>query len=115
MTYDEFLRAEFEEIAEPGEEILCTGLGWFGPGIWAQALLLGGLLSQLLMKFHFAILTNQRLILIRTKSGWFKLRKENHGVKFITGAELDSVELKGAINQRRLVLSPQLGSPWFSG
>ena len=110
MTHDEFLNDEFDKIKQPGEQILGTGLGWFGPGIWAQVLLLGGLAAFLLMKFHYAILTNRRLILIRTQSGLLKIKKENHGVESLPAAGLAEVELRGKLNQRRILLKGHDGA-----
>lgn len=111
MTHDEFLEAEFQKMALPDEQVISTAFGWTGPGILFQAMLLGPLFSHFLMKYHYAILTNQRLVLIKTKMSLTRLNQENLGVESIAGGNLKSVELKGGIIQRRLILTPGRGEP----
>jgi len=109
--YDEFVDAELNKILKSGENVLGKALIWQGPGIMLQLLLLGPITAWLFMKYYFAVITDQRLILMHTKMGFASgLKKMNMGVVEVTPKELSNVETKGAMNQRRVILSLKNGS-----
>lgn len=108
--HDPFVQEQMQSILESGETVQGTGVVWTGPGIIFQALLLGPLLSWIIMKFYYAVLTNQRMVLIKTKMGMFSLKQENQGVTSIRSDQLTSIEAKGAMNQQRLVMKMNDGS-----
>ena len=102
--YDGFLQEQLATILRPDESVQGTAVIWEGPGIMMQILLLGGLLAWLMMKYAFVALTDQRLILIKAKMGFMSFKGGNHGVESLEFADIASAELKGAGNQRRLVV-----------
>ncbi|MCU0724696.1 MAG: hypothetical protein MUE73_02735 [Planctomycetes bacterium] len=102
--HDDFVVTELAKVLRPGEKVLATGFGWRGPGVWAQALLLGPLFSWLVMKYFYGAVTDQRLALLRVKMGFFGVKKNVTAVESIERADIASIEQRGAMNQRRLVI-----------
>ncbi len=108
--HDEYVKAEMAKILRPGETVAGTAVGWSGPGVWAQALLLGPLFSWLVMKFFYAVLTDQRLVLMRTKMGFFGLKKSVTGTESLERGDIAGIDHRGGMNQRRLVVRLRSGS-----
>jgi hypothetical protein len=67
VTNDEYLQSQVMPLLQPGEQVLQTAYMLRQPGIIMQMLFVGGLLLFLITKAYFAVLTNRRLIFIRTK------------------------------------------------
>ena len=73
MTNDEYLQSQIGPLLMPGEQVLQSAYMRRQPGLVMQMLFFGGLLLFLITKAYFVVLTNRRMILIRTK------------MKFLTG------------------------------
>lgn len=108
--HDAFLQEELAKILRPGEQVTGTAVIWEGPGVMMQALLLGGLLAWLMMKFAFVALTDQRVILIKAKMGFVGFKGGNQGVETFELSDIASAEVKGAANQRRIILNLRNGT-----
>src|SRR2546430_11275675 len=71
MTPDDYLQQQIMPMLQPGEQVLHSAYMRRQPGILMQVLFVGGLLLYLITKAYFVVLTNRRMILIRTKmSAW---------------------------------------------
>jgi hypothetical protein len=120
---DDYLRNQLQQILQPGEQVLHTAYMRRQPGLLMQLLLVGGLLLFLLTKAYFAVLTNRRLILIRTKmsfwSGGPKLM--NLGVEEFDARQIQNVTVSGFANNRSMTFhlanAPKQTlriSPWYT-
>lgn len=67
VTNDEYLQSQIIPMLAPGEQVLQSAYMRRQPGMLMQILLVGGLLLMLLTKVYFVVITNRRMILIRTK------------------------------------------------
>ena len=119
---DQYLQSLLPSILQPGEQVLHVAYMRRQPGLLMQLLLVGGLLLFLMTKAYFAVLTNRRLILIRTKmSAWtgapalMNLGIEEHDVR-----ALQKVTVSGIANNRSMTFHMADGkkhtlriSPWF--
>jgi hypothetical protein len=91
------------------------------PGLWLQILLIGGLLLALMTKVYLVALTNRRLILIRTKAGFFSgtPKPMNLGVEQYDVRTIKNVSTGGFANNRSMTFDTDSGkitlriSPWF--
>ena len=105
---DEFLKSEMARLLQPGEQVLHTATAFTGPVLLAS---LFGVLGQvLLIKHYFAVLTNRRLLLIRSSMGMFGLKPLNRGVIEFPFDSLAAVRVGGVFNQRKLTLEGRDGS-----
>jgi hypothetical protein len=99
---DEFLKQELARLLEPGERVLHTATVFSGPLLLSS---LFGPVGQLLMLTHyFGVLTDRRLLLIRSGMGFAGLKCQNRGVIDFPIDQLDRVEGGGLFNQRSLAL-----------
>jgi hypothetical protein len=71
VTNDEYLQSQIMPMLQPGEQVLQTAYMRRQPGLLVQMLLVGGLLLYLITKVYFVVLTNRRMILIRTSMKFF--------------------------------------------
>jgi len=71
MTTDEYLQSQIMPMLSPGEQVLHSAYMRRQPGLVMQMLFVGGLLLFLITKAYFVVLTNRRMILIRTKMGFW--------------------------------------------
>jgi hypothetical protein len=80
---DDYLQSQLQQILQPGEQVHARRVHAPSAGLLMQILLVGGLLLFMMTKAYFAVLTNRRLIFIRTKmSFWTGGPKEmNIGVE----------------------------------
>jgi hypothetical protein len=119
---DEYLMSQLHPLLQPGEHVLHAAYMRRQPGLLMQLLLVGGLLLFLMTKAYFAVLTDRRLILIRTKmsfwSGGPKLM--NLGVEQYDVRQIRKVGISGFANNRSLTFEMADGtkqtlriSPWF--
>jgi hypothetical protein len=67
VTNDEYLQSQVGPLLMPGEQVLQSAYMRRAPSLVMQMLLFGGLLLFLITKAYFVVLTNRRMILIRTK------------------------------------------------
>lgn len=99
---DEYLKQELARLLEPGEQVLHTATVFSGPLLFSS---LFGLIGQLLMLTHyFGVLTDRRLLLIRTGMGFGGVKCQNRGVIGFPIDQLDRVEGGGLLNQKSLTL-----------
>lgn len=104
---DDFVASEMARLRQPGETILNQATVYNGPLFLASML---GVAGQLLMLTHYyAVLTDRRLLLIRTSMGLMGLKAANHGVTEIPISELTQVKTGGFLNQRTFTLYHRSG------
>ncbi|MDX2093943.1 MAG: hypothetical protein SFX73_39280 [Kofleriaceae bacterium] len=122
MTGDEYLYAQVQPLLQPGEQVLQTAYMRRQPGLLMQMLLVGGLLLFLMTKAYFAVLTNRRLIFIRTKMGFWKggPQQQNLGIEQYDVRALTKCTTSGIANNRSMTFHMSNGpaqtlriSPWF--
>lgn len=119
MTGDEYLQTQLQSILQPGEQVLHTAYMRRQPGILVQSLFF--LIAFLLTKAYFAVLTNRRLLLIRTKMGaWTGVQNTNLGVEQWDVRTLTKCSVGGIANNKSMTFSFSNGpaqtlriSPWF--
>lgn len=122
MTPDQYLQSQIMPMLQPGEQVLHTAYMRRQPGLLVQMLFVGGLLLFLITSAYFVVLTNRRVILIRTKmsfwSGGPKLM--NLGVDQWDIRSLRGCTSSGFANNRSMTFQFQDGrkdtlriSPWF--
>ena len=108
-------------MLQPGEQMLRFSTMRRQPGLLMQILLVGGLLLMLMTKVYFVVLTNRRLILIRTKgSFWTGTPKPlNLGVEQYDVSTIKKVTTSGIANNRSMTFHTDSTkmklriSPWF--
>ena len=71
MTNDQYLQGQIMPMLQPGEQVLHSAYMRRQPGLVMQMLFVGGLLLFLITKAYYVVLTNRRLILIRTKMSFW--------------------------------------------
>ena len=71
VTNDEYLQSQIAPMLAPGEQVLQSAYMRRQPGLAMQLLLVGGLLLFLITKAYMVVLTNRRMILIRTKMSFW--------------------------------------------
>jgi hypothetical protein len=121
MTNDEYLQSQVMPLLQPGEQVLYTAYMRRQPGLLMQMLLVGGLLLWAITKAYFVVLTNRRVILIRTKmAAWSGGPKQlNLGVEQWDARNLKMVTCSGFANNRSMTFHFHQGpaqtlriSPW---
>jgi len=119
---DDYLQSQLQQILQPGEQVLHVSYMRRQPGLLMQILLVGGLLLYLMTKAYFAVLTNRRLILIRTKMGFWTGGPQllNLGVEEYDVRQIQKVTVSGFANNRSMTFHMVSGpaqtlriSPWF--
>jgi hypothetical protein len=119
VTGDEYLQTQLQAILQPGEQVLHTAYMRRQPGILVQAFFF--LIAFLLTKAYFAVLTNRRLIFIRTKMGaWTGVQNKNLGVEQYDVRALTKCTVGGIANNKSMTFQFSNGpaqtlriSPWF--
>ncbi len=119
MTGDEYLQSQLGPLLQPGEQVLHTAYMRRQPGILVQSLFF--LIAFLLTKAYFAVLTNRRLILIRTKMGaWTGVQNKNMGVEQFDVRAITKCTVGGIANNKSMTFHMSNGpaqtlriSPWF--
>jgi hypothetical protein len=71
MTSDEYLQSQIIPLLQPDERVLHSAYMRRQPGLLMQIFFVGGLLLFLITKAYFVVLTNRRMILIRTKMSFW--------------------------------------------
>ena len=118
---DQYIQSQVGPTLEPGEQILHASTMRRQPGLLMQIFLLGGLLMVLLTKVYLVALTNRRLILIRTKAGFFSGTPKplNLGVEQYDVRTIRNVTTSGFANNRSMTFHMDGSrlklriSPWF--
>lgn len=118
--FDEFIDSQLPSILQPGEQPLYRAYVTRAPGLLWQMILAGGLLVFLMTKAYFAVVTNRRLILIRTKLGFFGPKAMNQGIEELPLASIEKVTTSGLLNNRSITFHKTDGqrdtvriAPWF--
>ncbi|MBL0216812.1 MAG: hypothetical protein IPQ07_23400 [Myxococcales bacterium] len=118
MTGDEYLQTQLGPLLQPGEQVLHTAYMRRQPGILVQAFFF--LIAFLLTKAYFAVLTNRRLLLIRTKMGaWTGVQNQNLGVEQYDVRTITKCSVGGIANNKSMTFHMASGdqtlriSPWF--
>ncbi|MEO8797099.1 MAG: hypothetical protein ABI551_04370 [Polyangiaceae bacterium] len=68
---EQYVMSQVGPTLQPGEQVLFIAQVRRQPGLLMQLLLVGGLLLFAMTKHYFAVLTNRRVIFIRTKVGFW--------------------------------------------
>jgi hypothetical protein len=119
---DDYLQSQLAQILQPGEQVLHAAYMRRQPGLLMQILLVGGLLLFLMTKAYFAVLTNRRFILIRTKMGFWTGGPQllNLGLEQYDARQIQNVTVSGFANNRSMTFHMADGfkttlriSPWF--
>jgi hypothetical protein len=108
-------------MLQPGEQVLHWAHMRRQPGLFWQIFLIGGLLLALMTKVYFAVLTNQRLILIKTKGGFWSgtPQQMNLGVEQHDVRTFKKVTTSGFANNRSMTFHSDGGkmtlriAPWM--
>jgi hypothetical protein len=118
--FDTYIDEQLRTILQPGEQPLYRAYVTKQPGLFWQLILLGGLLLFLMTKAYFAVLTNRRLILIRTSMGLFGPGMANNGLEEIPLHQVERVTTSGFLNNRSITFHKAGGeretvriAPWF--
>jgi hypothetical protein len=117
---DQYIHGQVGPTLQPGEQICYFSTMRRQPGLFWQIVLVGGLLLVLMTKTYFAVVTNRRLIFIRTKAGFFGGPKQmNLGVEQYDVATIKRVTTGGFGNNRSMTFHTDASkmtlriSPWF--
>ncbi|HEY2409015.1 MAG TPA: hypothetical protein VGI10_23585 [Polyangiaceae bacterium] len=96
--HEDFIAQQLGPLLQPGEQPLYQCAGVIQPPFWLRVLCLGGLMAVLMTKAYFVILTNRRLIMIRTKMGMFGPGMANKGVEQFPVSAITEVKSGGLLN-----------------
>jgi hypothetical protein len=107
---DQFIQSQVTPMLMPGEQVTHTAFITKAPGLLWQILLIGGLLLYLMTKAYYAVLTNRRLILIRTKLGMWRPKMLNLGVEQYDVTQMTGCTTSGFANNRSMTFSFRDGS-----
>jgi len=119
---DDYLQSQLPQILQPGEQVLHAAYMRRQPGLLMQLLLVGGLLLFLMTKAYYAVLTNRRLILIRTNMSFWTGGPKllNLGIEEYDVRQIQNVTVSGFANNRSMTFHLADGSkqtlrisPWF--
>lgn len=102
MSNDEYVQQQVGKVLRHGETVELSAVMVNAPPLWLQALLLGVIFSWLLSTYYFVVLTNERLILIKTKMGLMGLRQDNQGVESYERTAITRVSTGGFMNNRSM-------------
>jgi hypothetical protein len=101
---DDYLQSQLPQVLQPGERVLHVAYMLRQPGLLMQILLVGGLLLFLITKAYFAVLTDRRLILIRTKMGFWSGGPQclNLGIEEYDVRQIQKVTVSGLLANRSM-------------
>lgn len=99
--YETYSRNEIAPRLAPGEQILHTAF-LFNKSLVAAVLI--GPLALAGSGYFFALATDRRLFLIKTKMGLFALKTENHGLTEIPYEAIAKIEPGGMLNQKTVAI-----------
>ena len=120
---EQYVMSQVGPMLRPGEQVLFIAQVRRQPGLLLQILLLGGLMTALLTKHYFGVMTNQRILLIRTKVGMFSFSGTgelvNLGVEEWDLRNIRRVTTGGFANNKSMTFQMAQGSqtirisPWM--
>jgi hypothetical protein len=99
---DQFIQAQVTPVLQPGEQILNQAFMVKQPGLIWQMLLVGGLLLFLMTKAFYVVCTDRRILMIKTKLGFFSPKLQNNGIDVIDLAQVKQVTTSGLLNNRSM-------------
>ena len=99
--HDRFILEQVEPMLESGERVMFTAHVIKAPPLWVQ-IIFSGLIMLLFIHPFLAACTNRRLILLKTKNGFFKPKMLNLGTEEIAWASVQKIELGGLANNRSM-------------
>lgn len=99
--YETYARNDIAPRLAPGEQILHTAF-LFNKSLIAAVLV--GPLALAGSGYFFALATDRRLFLIKTKMGLFALKTENHGLTEIRYETISKIEPGGMLNQKTVAI-----------
>lgn len=118
--FDDYINQQLPSILQPGEQPLYRAYVTRMPGLIWQIILGGGLFTFLMTKAYFGVVTNRRVVLIRTKLGMFGPKMANEGTEEIPLTEIQKVTTSGLLNNRSITFHKTNGqkdtiriAPWF--
>jgi hypothetical protein len=105
--YEQFTHDQLQAELASDETIQLTAF-LFNKSLVGMALF--GALATLGGGYFLTAATDRRLFLIKTKMGFFSLKRENHGVIEIPYTDVVGVEPGGALNQKTVTIATKDGS-----
>jgi hypothetical protein len=118
--FDDYIDQQLPLILQPGEQPLYRAYVTRMPGLFWQIVLGGGLFVFLMTKAYFGVVTNRRVVLIRTKLGMFGPKMANEGTEEIALHDIERVTTSGFMNNRSITFHKVGGvqdtiriAPWF--
>jgi hypothetical protein len=103
---DQYMMSQVSPMLGAGEQVMFTATMRRQPGLLMQIFLVGGLLLFLMTKIYFVALTNRRMILIRSKMGFFSFsgapKHMNLGVEEWDVRSIQKVTTSGFANNRSM-------------
>jgi hypothetical protein len=99
--YETYARNEITPRLAPGEQILHTAF-LFNKSLVAAVLV--GPLALAGSGYFFALATDRRLFLIKTKMGLFALKAENHGLTEVAYETVAKIDPGGMLNQKTIAI-----------
>lgn len=103
---EQYVMSQVGPMLQPGEQVLFIAQVRRQPGLLMQILLVGGLLLFAMTKHYFAVMTNRRVILIRTKVGMLSFsgtgQLVNLGVEEWDLRNIKKVTTSGFANNRSM-------------
>jgi len=108
--YESYVEEQIAPMLERDEQVRYKVFMVKQPGLLWQILLVGGLLLFLMTKAYFVVVTNRRLIIMRTKQGFIKPAMVNLGVEEIPLPTVQKVTSSGIANNRSMTFHKTDGS-----
>lgn len=97
---EKFVQTELERILRPNERIEETAYVVKQPGLMVQILLLGPIFIMFMTKAFYIGITSERIVLIRTKLGFFSPSMDNRGITEYERSNVESIKISGFANNR---------------
>lgn len=121
---EQYVMSQVGPMLQPGEQVIHMSVMRRQPGLLMQMLLVGGLLLFLMTKTYWVVLTNRRMILIRSKVGMFSFTgtpaHQNLGIEEWDVRNIQKVTVSGFANNRSMTFVMGQGpsqtlriSPWM--
>ena len=110
--HEQYVSSIVTPALRPGEQVLAVGVMYYDLPVVARVLLVFVTMwiRVLMIKHYFAVATNQRLILIRTKQTWFTPKMMNLGVETIEYADIASIQPGFEPAAKKLIIKTKNGA-----
>lgn len=109
---DQFIQSQVQGLLAPGETIRNMAYVLRAPGIMMQIIytMICFWIVVFQTKHYYAALTDRRLILVKTKGGFFRPKITNEGIEEIPLANVKQVSFGGFANNRSITFHKHDGS-----